>query len=275
MRRNFFEMLSNREFDPQKEFETLWHLFRDEKCTTANRQWMSVAEYINTFHFRDFPFRGSFTSLEALTEELEISSYFTVDVNKLLLFCELIIAVTPGYIIRDTRAREQIKTISGNIEYILEKTNHEIKVDEDKRSIIVEKNKSATLAAELVDDTTVAFDIIEYNHFALKGHLAEKKKLLVSIAAHIEPILKSKALQNAGYKKLESDTGFVLNNFHIRHNNKEGAKAQDYIKTLSDNELEEWYDHAYELMLSVIIINDYLAVGKELADLKTKYNWKT
>ena len=163
----------------------------------------------------------------------------------------------------------------GNINYILECTNHEIRVDSSGNSIIVEKNKAATLATQLVDDEVVAFELIEYNHFALKGDLEGKKKLLFSIAAYIEPILKSKILQQNGYRQLESDAGFLFNNFHIRHNNKVGAKAQDYITTVSDSDLDEWYDKAYEVALSVIIINDYLSIGKDITDIKTKYTWRS
>ena len=130
------------------------------------------------------------------------------------------------------------------------------------------------MAAQLVTDPVVAFDLIEYNHFTIKGHLAEKKAILVSIAGYIEPILNSKTLSSAGYKQLESDAGFVFNNFHIRHNNKEGSKANDYIATISNNELEEWYDKAYELALSVIIINDYLSIGNDIAEIKPKYTWR-
>ena len=137
----------------------------------------------------------------------------------------------------------------------------------------MEKNKAATLAAQLVDDEVVAFELIEYNHFALKGDLEGKKKLLFSLAAYIEPILKSKVLQKSGYKQLESDAGFLFNNFHIRHNNKVGAKAQDYITTVKDAKLEEWYDKAYEVALSVIIINDYLTIGQDIADIKSKHVW--
>lgn len=165
-------------------------------------------------------------------------------------------------------------TILGNINHILDRTNHELATDPDGNSIIVEKNNATTLAAQLVDDNIIAFKLIEYNHFALKGDLEGKKKLLLSIAAHIEPILKSHILQQNGYKQLESDAGFIFNNFHIRHNNKEGANEQPYIKAVSDADLEEWYDKAYEIALSVIIINDYMAIGKDIANIKRQYTWK-
>ena len=192
-----------------------------------------------------------------------------------MLFCELLHAVlTTGNVSYDQYLSNQKTTIFQNINYILDRTNHEFKQDANKNWIIVEKNQAATMAAQLITDTNVAFDLIEYNHFAIKGHLAEKKAILISIAGYIEPMLNSKVLSSAGYKQLESDVRFVFNNFHIRHNNKEGSKANDYIATISNKELEEWYDKAYELALSVIIINDYLTIGQDIADIKSNHVWK-
>ena len=42
---------------------------------------------------------------------------------------------------------------------------------------------------------------------------------------------------------------------------------------MSNNELEEWYDKAYEVALSVIIINDYLSINQEISEIKTTYSW--
>lgn len=273
MRTNFYDLLTKREFDVQKEYSTLWYLFCEETCFASA---LSLSQWLNKYHFRNLPFRGSFTSLVEMMAEFGFRKRSSVDLDQLFLFCELIIAVLPKSQ-RDypSNTLAQRKTILENVSYILEHTNHEIRQDQNNNSIVVEKNKSATMAAQLVTDASVAFELIEYNHFAIKGHLAEKKAILVSISGYIEPILNSKVLSAAGYKQLESDTGFVFNNFHIRHNNKEGSKANDYIASISDIDLEEWYDKAYELALSVIIINDYISLGKDIEDIKPKHTWRT
>lgn len=274
MRRNLYNLLSQREFNIRREHQTLWQLFCDESCYHTYGSAYSLSRWIDIEHFRTLPFRGSFTSLSSMMEELGIGPRSIPDIDKLLLFCELIYAVIPWNIKNyPSTVQNQVDTIIHNINYILEQTNHEFRKDSEGRSIIVEKNKAATLASELVDDDTVAFELLEYNHFALKGDLEGKRKLLVSIAAYIEPILRDHTLQKNGYKQLESDAGFLFNNFHIRHNNKVGNTAKAYITSIGDNELEEWYDKAYEVALSVIIVNDYLSINQEISDVKTKYSW--
>ena len=276
MRTNFYDLLSKREFNAKAEYDTLWYLFMVENKVSLNHYYRSLSTYIDACYFRELPFRGSFTNLSELMNAVGLNEYHAVSIDHLLLFCEFLVAVLPEDMAKQhIRIEDQRNTILGNIHYILEQTNHEFIANAEGNWIIVEKNKAATLAAELVEEETIAFDIIEYNHFALKGHLAEKQKLLASIATYVEPILKSRSLSKAGYKQLESDAGFLFNNFHIRHNNKSGAKAQDYIISLPDNDLEEWYDNAYEVALSVIIVNDYLAVNAQLSELKTKHTWRT
>ena len=158
----------------------------------------------------------------------------------------------------------------------MEQTNHELKRSPkyNNNYIIVEKNKATTLAAEIVEDDETAYDLIEYNHYALKGDLETKKKILATLGTYIEPILLSKVLSNNGYGKLESNAGFMLNNFHIRHNNKEGTKANDYIVAINDDDLETLYDKTYDAILSVIIINEHIPVSKEIKSLKETYTFK-
>lgn len=276
MRTNFYELLAKRSFDAKEEYASLWYLFDEEKSVKIGYSSISLSEYINKNYFRSLPFRGTFTDLNCMMRAIGLVKCAAVNIEKLLLFCEFLVAVIPEALAEgNSCVGKQRKTLIGNIDCILEQTDHEIVSDADDRPIIVAKNNSAKLAAEIVADGIVSFELIEYNHFALKGHLEEKKRILASLAAYIEPILKSRALSKAGYKQLESDTGFVFNNFHIRHNNKEGPKAQDYIVSAADDELEKWYDHAYELAVSVIIINDYLTTGKEIEEIKAAYTWRT
>ena len=77
---------------------------------------------------------------------------------------------------------------------ILEKANYEAVElpDNKKRKVIVSKNSAAVLAIEIVEDTATATNIFEYNHFAIKGYLEGKRRILNAIATYVEPMLKVK-----------------------------------------------------------------------------------
>lgn len=275
MRQNIYDLLATYKIDVISEYQTLLRLTKKERGIYCNGFGYSLFEYIDSHYFRELPFRGTFTSIDQMMDVLHISSPST-NLNTLLTFCEFLIAITPkSERLRCNYYQKQVSVIRENISVILDKTNHELVLypESEDKYIIVEKNKEATLAAQLVEDKQTAFDIIEYNHFALKGNLNAKKKLLVSIAAYLEPILRSNILQKNGYKNLESNIGFVFNNFHIRHNNKEGVNAKEYIKIVSDDELEQWYDKAYDMAITTILLSNNISVADELAELKKKYKW--
>ena len=62
MRKNLYELLAQRGFDVNREYLSLWKLFAVEKIYD-DYTWRTFAEYIDTNFFREFAFRGSFTSI--------------------------------------------------------------------------------------------------------------------------------------------------------------------------------------------------------------------
>ncbi len=280
-RKTFYELIEDIGINPSTELKRIEQLFALDGAVEWNGYYLPLQAYIGLRYFRNFDFRGTYTDINELTrailgeeenDKISFDSLFTYFEFLLAVFMDT--EVSRDYMIKDNG---QATTIIKNIFTILEKTNHQISNignEEKKKYIIVEKNKMATQAVELLNDEHITTEIIEYNRYSLKGDLAGKRKILISIGNYLEPLFKSGKLQNTCYKQLESDAGFLLNCFHIRHNNKEGKKAQDYIVSLSDELLEEWYDKAYNTLLSVIIASEEIDISKELNVLKKEYNWK-
>lgn len=263
--------------DVHTEYDALIRLLKIERNIMANHRYCTLMEYINGHYFRILPssFRAPYLSVQEIMDALELSDESN-SLDDLFLLSELMIAIFPHEQITENKdVMHQAMTIITNIISFIEKLNYELRDIEPDRHIIVEKNPATTQAVEIVEDTPTSLALIEYNHYALKGDLDEKRRILTALGSYIEPILKSRALQNAGYKQLESDVGFMLNNFHVRHNNKNGAKAQDYIVSLNGTQLEEWYDKLYNAILAVIIINDHIPTQTGIESLKKTYNWRS
>lgn len=276
-RKNLFDRLDQLGVNVRAEYSALITLLKYDRQIYIEYSAITLSKYINSNYFRSLPakFRSPYLSVEEMMDALELRDE-SYSIDDLLLLSEFLIAILPNkFIIRYTAIQKQAQIIFANIFAFLEKLNYELREIDDGNKIIVQKNHSTAQAAEIVNDTTTSIALIEYNHYALKGNVEEKRRILTALGTYIEPILRSRALQNAGYKQLESDVGFMLNNFHIRHNNKEGAKAQDYIIGLNNKQLEEWYDKIYNAILSVIIINEHIPTQVNIADLKPQYNWRT
>ena len=282
-RKTFYDLIENDTVNPIDEYKRIVQLFAiDNSVELYSGCYVPLQDYINNEHFRGLSFRRTYTDIhELLYAILKEKTSEEIDWETLFRYFEFLIAI---FYDKNVKADPKISrssqaiTIIKNIIEIIELTDHTLRNigdDNSPKYIIVEKDVAMAQAAEITSDSTVSIDIIEYKRSSLKGDLREKRKLLNEIGSYIEPFLKSHKLQNKGYKQLETDAGFLLNCFHVRHNNKEGAKAQDYIVSLNDNKLEEWYDKIYNTLLSVIIIGEQIDILDELDSLKKSHNWRT
>lgn len=273
-RKNLYEILSNMNFNAFNESNALLDLFKNEKQLYDGYYRKSLMQYIDNSFFRDMSIRGTYINIETMMTELQIF-HPTSNLDDLFVLCEFLIHLFSYHKLFSRKANEQVEVILKNIDVIMDKTNHTLHKIGKNQFIVVKRNVASIETAEIVTDEHISNEIMRYNHFAIKGDLEEKRQILNNIGQYLEPILKSRKLGQAGYKEIESNMGFLLNNLHIRHNNKEGAKTQDYTKGLNNVELEEWYNKIYDLSLIVIMLNEHLPVQEEIKSLKKDYHWKT
>lgn len=159
---------------------------------------------------------------------------------------------------------KSMSLISQNIEAIREHLHYDKYTDkEEEMVLLVPKNPAATAVAEISSKDT-AFAILKYHHASLKGNLAEKKKLLLSIANEYEPLL---AKPVSGFTDYFDKATGLLNNLNLRHNNKTGKHKIDAIANMPPEELENWYDDLYQLLLFCVLIKDNTARKDKAANL--------
>lgn len=104
---------------------------------------------------------------------------------------------------------------------IIDSMNYEICIFEDEEKvIIIEKNTAATAVAEIIEPE-LAYEVIQYNHYLMKGNI-------------------------------------------------EGKSAIEYVKNLSEEEREYWYDETYQLILLCILEYDNIERTKKITELKKK-----
>ena len=138
---------------------------------------------------------------------------------------------------------------------------------------IVEKNAATTAVADKYSDKEpdLSFKVIEYNHFLLRGNIDRKREILCTIASKFEavrPLLKS-----SGFKELESDAGFLVNNLNIRHNNTDAQSRSHipHVANMRPDELEKWYDKTYDVLLLTLLASDFSAQHKDILNLRQQF----
>lgn len=140
--------------------------------------------------------------------------------------------------------------------------------DDKEQVLIIESNPQVTAVAEIVDEE-LAVDILRYNHHTLKGAIREKKTILLVIASELEARKNELDIIN---RQLKDDIFFMLNNMNLRHNNvKQGDKNyKEIVATMQSDELENWYDELYQMMLLAMLELDNVARKEKVKELKQR-----
>ena len=244
-RRSIYDVLEVEEFNPNGEYERLKHKFFREYRFDGD----SLRERSKKV-FSRIEVRGTCIDIDDFTKRLGIDfskGYHNQD--ELFDFIELIVLIhdsDPGpAFVKD----DEYSSVFRNINIILEKTAHKL-IRTDKGRIVVPADAVAEEAAEIIaqDNPRTALEILKYNHRSNKGDVEAKRKILKSLGDTIEPWLTGQH-----HKDTEDAIGYILNNFNIRHNNISGSSKKEFFVTLDENEIEEWYDNLYTLIVSFII----------------------
>lgn len=286
LRKHLYDLLAEHVIDPKAEVRTLCELFSEEYFYDGVYK-VNLEQFTDNHVFRSLSFRGTLIRISDMRTALGISDkdfqfrtpVYGVPLERMFLLMEFFLGIYEEgqfEFARNSSAMSLMTTINDNIVTVLSKLNYElqdISNDDIPRYIVVERNKLVTEAVEIIEDRPLALAVIEYNHYSLRGCLSDKRAILCQLANHVEPILSSNILREGGYSNLQSDVKFLLNNFHIRHNNKDGKSKKEYIANVSDAELETWYDRAYSMMLAVIVENENCKIHTELSKLKDDHKW--
>lgn len=262
IRKNIFEILEEK-YDIKEEMIKFSALFNSIEIPHVNplnlHQELYTIEQIADDIIACWKARGSCLNCAELKEKINLTQDFDDKENVLttLEYYVNILFLIEQKVLPDHAfplfGLPKYYMLSENIKLLLEHLNHQkIIIAEEEKVILVPKDPAAIAVAEISSDD-VAFAIMKYHHASLKGNLNEKRRLLVSIANEYEPLLEKPI---DGFYEYIKDAKNMLNNAHIRHNNKEGSDRKELIANMSDEELEHWYDELYQLLLFCVLAKD-------------------
>lgn len=278
-RRNIFEILENK-WDIVEEIKRIYKLLNRNSITNPFGKDMSPIDIVNQYCFHNWDNRHSYLNIEDMAEALNIViEYYNIPSNlsttlilNYLEFASNIVMLCDTKIFEEDTKFEyytDYRILDENIDIALEHLNFcKYELNNEERIILIEKNTSATAVAEIVDEDT-ACKVIEYNHYLLKGDIDKKKEILLQLASKYEGMRNSIKNLNS---KLDDDIGFMLNNIHIRHNNKSGKNKKEYVSKMRKDSLEKWYDETYQMLLLAFLLNEQTDRSKKISQLKEKLN---
>ena len=155
------------------------------------------------------------------------------------------------------------------ISQVIEKIGY-MQAKQNDLTIFVEKDPAAIAVAEgeFIPES-LSYRLISYNHYSMKGNLAENKTTLLDLANLLEP---QRTILERIDKTFSSDLFYTFNNFHIRHNNIDqlGTKYKKPVGDLSDEQLEYWYDEVYQMCLLAFMRLEHIDRKKKFDSLKSQ-----
>ncbi|WP_247907991.1 hypothetical protein [Streptococcus anginosus] len=276
-RKNYFELIQDMGFDADKEFEMISILISNSKEKLPN-----ITESLSSVFNRNFWLYENYRKIQFSSYD-DVKNYFENNFSgndRLFAYTEFIIDLN-SFLISNSDVptfskvtlMQQFPKIKERIDYLLAKTNHELKELEDGRQIIIEKNVYASEVSQIVSETNIqeAMKVLEYNHFTNKGNTKRKEEILFSLAKYLEPLEKElnaseelKEVMKVNNKKIIAvDKLFEMyNKLDVRH------PERQYNDGCSDEELEQWYDDIYTSTLFVILSLDEARILSRFNKLK-------
>ncbi|MCL2888146.1 MAG: hypothetical protein FWF35_02410 [Elusimicrobia bacterium] len=276
IRKNIFETLEDN-YNIKEEINNISFLFDSaliisytEISTNRDFYSESIEEFVTDYLFHKWESRKTCLSCKHMRKILKIDELKkSSDFNDISFCLEYYLNILQLFL-RNYKSIGEYFNLSNNltilyenINTLMEHINYQIvDIKNEERVLIVPKNPASTAAAEVSSKQT-GIAILKYHHALLKGNLNGKRNLLAEIALEYEPILNSP-------KDLFSKTRALLNNLNIRHNNAEGKNAQ----VLPQN-LEEWYDDLYDMLLLCKLENENVSRMSKVQALLDTMSKKT
>lgn len=135
------------------------------------------------------------------------------------------------------------------------------------RIVIYPKYAPLEKVIDLCDDEDVQWELIRYVREDLS--LTEKRKSLAYFATNLYIEVDSNE-QDEHIKALIKKAGKILNNLHIRHNNKTGKWENKALENLDENDAITLCDMVYNEMLTIVLLREH----KEYEKTYTEFNKK-
>ena len=135
------------------------------------------------------------------------------------------------------------------------------------RIVIYPKNAPLEHVIDLCEDEDVQWELIRYVREDLS--LSEKRKSLAYLATNLY-IEEDKAEQDERIKDLVKQAGNILNNLHIRHNNKTGKWENQVLKDLDEADAISLCDMVYNEMLTIVLLREHKEYEKTYAEFNQK-----
>lgn len=275
-RKNIFQLVEEN-YDIQTEARKIKNLFDNKNYFTLGYRYCTFKKLVEEYLFPEWKYRGTCITIEEFltradadisligkASEAQIINFLEVMENFLKLYFDNGNKLNNQY---DIEYFQELLSVFEELIYTLEiRMGLARRVYKDK-VILYPKNAPLEKVVDLCDDEDVQWELIRYVREDLS--LAEKRKSLAYLATNLY-IEEDKTESDEHIKELVKKAGNILNNLHIRHNNKTGKWENAVLKNLNKSDAITLCDMVYNEMLTIVLLREHKKYDKTYAEFNKK-----
>ncbi len=275
-RKNIFQLIEEN-YSIQDEIRKINKLFNEEYYFEIDIACCTLCEIVENFLFDDWKWRGTCLTLDECFARVnaEISMKLENEEERIINNLEIMENFIKLYFDESNKLYnkngvkyyENFRTVFCELINTLEKHMGLTKREYKDRVILYPKNAPLEKVVDLYEDEDVQWELIRYVREDLS--LAEKRKSLAYLATNLY-IEKDEKESNEHIKSLIKKAENVLNNLHIRHNNKTGKWENEVLDNLDEKDAIALCDMVYNEMLTIVLLREH----KEYDEIYNKFNKK-
>lgn len=275
-RKNIFQLIEAT-YDIQKEVRKINKLFESEKYFQQGFSNLTFKQVLCYFLFPNWELRGTCISIDEFlsranaalpnttkAKEEQIVNNLEVMENFIKLFNENCEGL---YDEHGVEFYEDFNSIFCHLINTLEKRMGLVTREYKDRIILYPENAPLEQVIDLCVDEDVQWELIRYVREKLT--LAEKRKSLAYLATNLY-IEEDPQEKDAPIKGLIRKACNILNNLHIRHNNKTGKWENSVLEGLDDQDANSLCDMVYNEMLIIVLLREHKTYEHTYSDFQAK-----
>lgn len=275
-RKNIFQLVEEN-YDIQSEIRKINNLFSEDDYFSAGMISYTFEDFLNEYLFSKWKYRGTCISIEEFFSRANASIpvHGRISEDKIINNLEVMENFVKLYFDNSDSLLSQhgvkyygdLVSVFCNLINTLEKRMGLTTRQYKDRVIIYPKNAPLEKVVDLCEDEDVQWELIRYVREDLS--LTEKRKSLAYLATNLY-IEKDEAETDEHIKELIRKASNILNNLHIRHNNKTGKWENNALKDLDEKDAIALCDMVYNEMLIIVLLRDHKEYEKTYAEFNKK-----
>ncbi len=273
-RKNIFQLVEEN-YDIKSEVAKIYDLYKNGGYFTSQYRSYTLSDLVEVYLLEEWKYRDTCIDVDEYLERVDadVSDEDDITEERIINFLEVVENFIKLYFdnAEELYNQDEIEYYADftdtfeNLIKTLEKRMGLTTREYKDRIIIYPKNAPLEKVVDICDDEDVQWELIRYVREELS--LSEKRKSLAYLATNLY-IEEDKNEKDEKIKKLVNKANNILNNLHIRHNNKTGKWENKALEGISEKDAISLCDMVYNEMLTIVLMREH----KQYDEVYSRFN---